>query len=200
MVNKITFLSAVLVLFVTVACKKSNSGSGGSTNPLTGTTWNFVDLSSNANLTATESGLISGKIVDITDFTTIDNSGTITFTADSMSGSGIGYTIDTTYTTYTYVGSTSDTVTTPYTTTIAPTSSSTSYQLIGSDSIYFGAGTPFSVSLYAGDTIKIEGAHFSISGNTLTLTSTIDQAGNVTYEGITAPSVTQITSKIILSK
>ena len=200
MANKITVLSAVLVVLIIGACKKSNSGGSSSTNPLTGTTWNFVDLSSNANLTATESGLISGKIVDVTDFTTTDNSGTITFSADSMSGSGIGYTIDTTYTTYTYVGSTSDTVTTPYTTIVAPTSSSTSYQLIGSDSIYFGSGTPFSVSLYAGDTIKIEGAHFSISGNTLTLTSTIDQAGNVTYEGITAPSVTQITSKIILSK
>jgi hypothetical protein len=200
MVKNITVLSAVLVILTMGACKKSNSGgTSSSTNPLTGT-WNFIDLSSNGNLTATESGFVSGKIVDITNFTTIDNSGTITFTADSMSGSGIGYTIDTTYTTYTYVGSTSDTVTTPYTTTITPTSSSTSYQLVGSDSIYFGAGTPFYVSLYAGDTVKIEGAHFSISGNTLTLTSTIDQAGNVTYEGITAPSVTQITSKITLSK
>ena len=188
------------MILTMVACKKSNSGSSSSTNPLAGGTWNFVDLSSNANLTATESGLISGKIVDLTDFTTIDNSGTISFTADSMSGSGIGYTIDTTYTTYTYAGTTSDTVTTPYTTTISPTSSSTSYQLIGSDSIYFGSGTPFSVSLYAGDTVKIEGAHFSISGNTLTLTSTIDQAGSVTYEGITAPSVTQIKSTITLSK
>ena len=200
MVKNITVLSAVLMILTMVACKKSNSGSSSSTNPLAGGTWNFVDLSSDANLTATESGLISGKIVDLTDFTTIDNSGTISFTADSMSGSGIGYTIDTTYTTYTYAGTTSDTVTTPYTTTISPTSSSTSYQLIGSDSIYFGSGTPFSVSLYAGDTVKIEGAHFSISGNTLTLTSTIDQAGSVTYEGITAPSVTQIKSTITLSK
>ena len=200
MVSKITVLSAVLLNWTWGACKKSNSGSSTTANPLAGGTWNFVDLSSNANLTATESGLISGKIVDITDFTTIDNSGSITFTADSMSGSGIGYTIDTTYTTYTTVAGTTDTVTTPYTTTIAPTSSSTSYQLIGTDSIYFGAGTPFSVSLYAGDTVKIEGAHFSISGNTLTLTSTIDQAGNVTYEGLTVPSVTQITSKISLSK
>jgi hypothetical protein len=199
MANKITVLSAVFVLFMMGACKKSNSGSSTTTNPLTGT-WNFVDLSSNANLTATESGLISAQLIDITDFTTIDNSGTITFTADSMAGSGIGYTIDTTYTTYTYVAGTGDTVTTPYTTTISPTSSSTSYQLIGSDSIYFGSGTPFSVSLYAGDTVKIEGAHFSISGTTLTLTSTIDQAGNVTYNSLTVPSVTQIKSTITLSK
>jgi hypothetical protein len=200
MVKNITVLSAILVILTMGACKKSNSGgNSSSTNSLTGT-WTFVDLNSDGNLTATESGIISGKIVDITDFTTIDNSGTITFTADSMSGSGVGYTIDTTYTTYTYVGSTNDTVTTPYTTTVAPTSSSTSYQQIGSDSIYFGSGTPFYVSLYAGDTVKIEGAHYSISGDTLTLTSTINQAGNVTYEGITAPSVTQITSKITLSK
>jgi len=200
MANKITVLSAVFVIIVMGACKKSNSGSSSSTNPLTGTTWNFVDLSSNATLTATETGIISATVIDKTDFTTIDNSGTITFTADSMAGSGVGYTIDTTYTTYTYVAGTGDTVTTPYTTMISPTSSSTSYQLIGSDSIYFGSGTPFSVSLYAGDTVKIEGAHFSISGNTLTLTSTVNQAGNVTYNSITAPSVTQINSTITLSK
>jgi hypothetical protein len=191
MVNKITVLSAVLVLFMMGACKKSNSGSSSSTNPLTGTTWNFVDLTSDANLTATESGLISGKIVDITDFTTIDNSGTITFTADSMSGSGIGYTIDTTYTTYTYSDQRAILSRLLTRQLLPPPLPATSYQLIGTDSIYFGSGTPFSVSLYAGDTIKIEGAHFTISGNTLTLTSTIDQAGNVTYEGITAPSVTK---------
>jgi len=200
MANKITVLSAVFVILMMGACKKSNSGTSSSINPLAGGTWNFVDLSSNAKLTATESGIISATVIDVTDFTTIDNSGTITFTADSMAGSGIGYTIDTTYTTYTYVGPQGDTVTSPFTTTISPTSSSTSYQLIGSDSIYFGSGTPFSVSLYAGDTVKIEGAHFSISGNTLTLTSIINQAGNVTYNSITAPSVTQINSTITLSK
>jgi hypothetical protein len=200
MVNKITVLSAAVLIFTLGACKKSNSESNSNSNPLTGT-WNFVNLNSDATLTATESiGPISGKIVDVTDFTTIDNSGTITFTADSMAGSEVGYTIDTSYTTYTYVGSTADTVTTPYTTTISPTSSSTSYQLVGTDSIYFGSGTPFAVSLYAGDTIKIEGAHFTISGNTLTLTSSINQTGTVTYNSITAPSVTVINSKIMLSK
>jgi hypothetical protein len=200
MVNKVTFLSAVLVLFMTGACKKSNNSNSTTTNPLAGGTWNFVDLSSDAKLTATESGIISAQIVDVTDFTTIDNSGTISFTADSMSGSGIGYTIDTTYTTYTYIGTTEDSTTTPYTTTVSPTSSSSGYQLIGTDSIYFGAGTPFSVTLYAGDTVKIEGVHFTINGNTLTFTSAINQAGNVTYEGVTAPSVTQINSTITLSK
>jgi hypothetical protein len=199
MVNKITFLSTVLVLLMTVACKKSNSGGSSTTNPLTGTTWNFVDLTSDANLTATEPGVAS--VVDITDFTTIDNSGTITFTADSMSGSGIGYTIDTSYTTITTIGTTPpDTVTTAYTTTISPTSSSTSYQLVGTDSIYFGASTPFAVSLYAGDTIKIEGGHFTISGNTLTLTSSIDQPGTITYSVLTVPSVTVIKSTITLTK
>ncbi len=201
MANKITVLSAVFVMLMMGACKKSNSNGGSTTNPLAGGTWNFAGLSSNAKLTATVSaGPISGTVIDVIDFRTIDNAGSIAFTADSMAGSGVGYTIDTTYTTYTYIGSTSDTVTTPYTTTIAPISSSTRYQLIGSDSIYFGSGTPFAVSLYAGDTIRIEGAHFLMSGNTVTLTSTINQAGNVTYNSITVPSVTQISSTITLSK
>jgi hypothetical protein len=198
MVNKIAVLSAVFAICMAGACKKSNSSSSPA-NPLTGTTWNFVDLTSNASLTATETGV--AQLVDMTDFTTIDNSGTITFTADSMAGNGIGYTIDTSYTTITTIGTApADTVTTALTTTVSPTSSTTSYQLIGTDSIYFGSGTPFAVSVYPGDTIKIEGVHFTISGNTLTLTSSIDQAGTVSYGILTVPSVTVITSKITLSK
>lgn len=199
MANKMIVLFTVVVLFMMGACKKSNSSSNSSTNPLAGTTWNFISLTSDANLTATETGI--GQAVDIIDFTTIDNSGTISFSADSMSGSGIGYTIDTSYTTISTAGTNPpDTVTTPYTTTIAPTSSSTSYKLIGTDSLYFGATTPFAVSLSAGDTIKIEGAHFTISGNTLTLNSSINQAGTVSEGFVTVPSVTVIKSTITLSK
>jgi hypothetical protein len=199
MVNKITLLSAVLLVLIIGACKKSNSGGG---NNLTGTTWNFTSLTSNGNITASESVLGQTiKIVDVADFTTIKNTGTIAFTADSMEAIGVGYTIDTTYTTYDYVGSTIDTVVTPLQTAVAPTNSSAGYKLIGSDSIYFENGSsPFSVSLYAGDTVQINGAHYSISGNTLTLTSTLTQTQSIDTLGTSIPAIALVKSTIILTK
>lgn len=200
MVKNITVLSAVLVILTMVACKKSNSGSGA--NNLAGTTWNFTSLTSNTNITASETVLGQTiKIVDIADFTTIDNTGTIAFTADSMVGTGVGYTIDTTYTTYDYVASTIDTVVSPLQTTVAPTNSTAGYKLIGSDSIYFENGSsPFSVSLYAGDTVQIQGAHYSISGSTLTLTSTLTKTQSIDTLGTSIPATALIKSTITLSK
>jgi hypothetical protein len=86
-------------------------------------------------------------------------------------------------------------------TTVASTNSAASYQLIGQDSIYFPNGSPFSVSVDTAQApVQIKGAHFSISGSTLTLTSTFTQTGNETVNGITAPTTGHISSVITMTK
>jgi hypothetical protein len=201
MSKNLIVLSAAFFLLIVTACNKSTSSGGNSgPNPLVGT-WTFVSLSSNATITASETiGPITTKVIDVADFTTINNMGTITFTADSMASKGLGYSIDTTYTSYTYIGSAGDTTTAPLTTTIAPTTATVVYQLIGQDSISFPGGTIFSVGLNTGQTAQINGAHFTINGNTLKLSSTIDQTGNETVNGITLPATTQAQSTILLTK
>ncbi len=201
MTNKFNLISAVLLLLTIGACKKSNSSGGNSgSNPLTGN-WNFVSITSNAQVSGSETiGPFTTQIVEITDFTTKNNVGALDFTADSVATVGLGYTIDTTYTTYTYVGGAGDTVVTPFTTTVAPASSTAAYRLVGQDSIYFPGATPFSVGVSNGPTVEINGAHFTVSGNTLTLTSTILQTANETFDGITAPATTQAKSTITLTK
>jgi hypothetical protein len=202
MLNKLTLVSAAFILLAIGACKKSNSGggSGPNSNPLTGN-WNFNSMTSKATVTVTETlGPFTTTIIDAVDFTTKNNAGAFAFDADSLTVNGLGYTIDTSYTTYTYVGSTGDTTVTPLNTTIAPANSKVAYQLVGQDSISFPGGTPFTVGLNTGQSVQINGAHFAVSGTTLTLTSTINQTATETFGGITAPATTQAKTVITLSK
>src|SRR5277367_710577 len=99
--NRFVVLPAVFFLLAFAACKKSNnSGSNSGPNPLTGN-WTFTAETSKANITASGSlGPIAFTVLDLVDFRTIANEGTLTFTADSLDAVGVGYAIDTSYTTY----------------------------------------------------------------------------------------------------
>jgi hypothetical protein len=202
MLNRSSVLAITICLFLSVACKKSNnSGNNSGPNPLTGS-WTFEGETTNANITSSASfGPITVKVVNLIDFQTLNNMGSLTFTSDSLDAVGVGYTIDTTYTTYTYTGLSIDTTVSPLLTTVQPTNTSVSYQLIGQDSIYFPNGSPFNLNVDSiQPPIQINGAHFAISGSTLTFTSTINQSGNETVNGITAPTTGTISSVITLSK
>ena len=201
MFNRLPFLAVAFCFLMVTACKKSNNSGGTGSNPLTGN-WTFAGEATNADITSTFSvGPLSIKVVNLLVFRTIDNVGNLTFTSDSLNAVGVGYTIDTTYTTYTYTGFAIDTSVSPLMTTANPTTTTASYKLIGSDSIYFPNGSPFSLNIDSiQPPIQINGAHFKISGNALTFTSTINQSGNETIGGITAPTTGLITSVITLNK
>ncbi|HET6256968.1 MAG TPA: hypothetical protein VFE32_23045 [Puia sp.] len=201
MLNRALFLAIAFCLLVSVACKKSNHSGNSGPNPLEGS-WTFEGETSNADITSTATfGPIAVKVVNLLDFRTIDNMGSLTFMSDSLNAVGVGYTIDTTYTTYTYTGITTDTTVSPLSATVQPTNTSVSYKLIGQDSIYFPNGSPFALNVDSiQPPIQINGAHFTISGNTLTFTSTLNQSGNETINGITAPTTGTISSVITLSK
>jgi hypothetical protein len=198
MSNRSPFLAIAFCLLFSVACKKSNHSGP---NPLTGG-WTFVGETTNADITSTASfGPISVTVINLIDFRTINNMGSITFTADSLDAVGVGYTIDTTYTTYTNTGLAIDTTVSPLVTTVKPANTSFSYKLIGQDSIFFPNGSPFALNVDSiQPPIQINGAHFTISGNVLTFTSKLNQSGNETVNGITAPTTGTISSVITLSK
>lgn len=201
MSNRIPFLLITGCLLFSVACKKSSHSGNSGPNPLVGS-WTFAGETTNANITYTASvGPFSVKVVNLIDFRTINNVGRFTFTSDSLDAIGVGYSIDTTYTSYTYTGLTIDTAVSPLMTTAQPANASSNYELIGSDSIYFPHGSPFAIAADSVQPpIQITGAHFAISGNTLTLTSTINQSGNETVSGITVPATGTGTSVITLTK
>lgn len=201
MSNRSPFIAIAAFLVCCAACKKNNNGSSGP-NPLTGTSWTVDGETTNADMTSTASfGPLTVTVINLIDFHTINNVGTISFTADSLMATGVGYGIDTTYTSITETAASTDTILSPLVTTVPPGNASFSYQMIGQDSIYFPNGSPIALNVDSiQPPIAAKGAHFVISGSTLTITSTINQSGNETVHGITAPTTGTIKSVITLTK
>ena len=201
MSNRIPLLAISACFLLCAACKKNSNNSSGP-NPLTGTSWTVNGETTSADMTSTASfGPLTVTVINLIDFRTINNVGTISFTADSLMANGVGYGIDTTYTSITETAASTDTITSPLVTTVPPGNASFRYQLIGQDSIYFPNGSPIALNVDSiQPPIQAKGAHFSISGSMLTITSTINQAGNETVNGITAPTTGTIKSVITLTK
>jgi hypothetical protein len=143
-------LAAIGISFlVVVSCKKSNA-----------------PASTQTQVTAIQSGDTS---VSSSNYITQNNAGTIDFTIDSMSVSGLAYTVSTTFTTYFYyTGTVYDTVTSPLNASLPATSMNVGYKLIGSDSMYFPNGGLLPAGLTSSS--SGQGAHFVLSGDTLRLT------------------------------
>jgi hypothetical protein len=201
MSNRSSFLVIAVCVLFCAACKKKNNGNSGS-NPLTGTSWNVEGETTNADITSTATfGPLSVTVINLIDFRTINNVGTIAFTADSLMATGVGYGIDTSYTSITETAVSTDTTISPLVTTVPPGNAAFSYKVIGQDSIYFPNGSPIALNVDSiQPPIQAKGAHFIISGSTLTITSTINQSGNETVHGVTAPTTGTIKSVINLTK
>ena len=157
-----SLLAIGVFLLVVVSCKKSNAPAS---NSVSGN-WNFVNMNTQTQVTAIQNGDTS---VSYANYITQNNTGSIDFTLDTMSVSGLGYSVSATLTSYFYYqGKAYDTTTSPVSASLPATSMSSGYKLIGNDSMYFANGGLLptgTTSSSAG-----QGAHFVISGDTLRLT------------------------------
>ncbi|HEV2480755.1 MAG TPA: hypothetical protein VGS79_13860 [Puia sp.] len=161
---RLTFVFAAIgaILTVAVSCKKSSSPPS---NAVTGT-WNFVNMSARTQVNAVVSG---DSTITYASYITQNNSGTITFTIDSMAVNGLAYSVSSTATTYAYYqGMIYDTLTNPFIATLPATSMDVSYKLIGTDSLYFPNGGLLPTGITSSS--QGQGGHFVISGDTLRLT------------------------------
>jgi len=139
-------------------------------------TWNLLGISG-----ATKTNVNEGQGVTMVAnlaFVTRNNIGTMTFAKDSMKASGIGYTVDTSYMAYFYYnGSIYDSSRQSLNYVIPPTSSTSKYSLIGTDSLYMPSGGILAVldSSSTGQRCK-----YVISGDSLTLSlSGADMTGGL---------------------
>lgn len=161
---RLTFVIAAIGSFLTivVSCKKSSAPPS---NAVSGT-WNFVDMSTQTRVDAVVSG---DTTVTYASYITQNNSGSITFTLDSMDVNGLAYSVSSTATTYAYYqGKIYDTIITPITATLPATSMNVGYELIGTDSLYFPNGGLLPSGITSSS--QGQGGHFVISGDTLRLT------------------------------
>jgi hypothetical protein len=146
---------------------------------------------------------VTDKSVTISQYTTTNNSGLVTFSADSMFGKGVGYSINTVAEGYVYEnGAFIDSVDVPFSFTYPPTNSTAKYQLIGKDSIYFPGGGGFASASGSGGIQQTAGGggHIVISGNKMTLSVVVSQSTTQSAGGITVTNLAQGTETVILTK
>jgi hypothetical protein len=161
---RLTFVIAAIgaTLTLAISCKKSSAPPS---NAVTGN-WNFVNMSAQTQVNAVVGG---DTTITYANYVTQNNSGTITFTIDSMDVNSLAYSVNSTATTYAYYqGLIYDTITTPFNAALPPTSMNVSYKLIGTDSLYFPNGGLLPTGITSSS--QGQGGHFVMSGDTLRLT------------------------------
>lgn len=161
----LTLLIILCVFSCMVSCKKNNSspGGGGSVQG----NWTFLFVTAQTETSVTSSGVTA---ITKSSYTTTNNTGTITITADSMVVANLSYTANFTAISYFYVGSTLlDSTSLPYSVTLPATNESSPYKQVGSDSLYFSAGSGVSGSTQA------TGARYVINKDTLKITAQVNE-------------------------
>jgi hypothetical protein len=163
--SRLLLLISTLIITFT-ACQKEKSAeipeNNGNTDGSELGTWNFISLHAITKETIEAPG---EKLVTVSDYTTIDNKGTITFQNSKMSANNISFSVNSIAKAYYYAnGVLEDSVQAPFAGTIPATSSTSDYEKIGADSIHLKSST-LSVPESGGSTGSGEGYKLRWEGN-----------------------------------
>ncbi|MEP6466616.1 MAG: hypothetical protein ABJB05_09930 [Parafilimonas sp.] len=206
----------IILIIGTVSCQKgitdsidssnnggdNNGGNGSdSSNSIIGT-WDFIKLNAQTQIT-NESDIsgISAKIVAVMGYTSINNSGTITFDASNMTATGLTYGVDANITTYTYQNNLfQDSLIQATSFELPATTSTVNYKMITSDSLYFPEGG-FTVQTST-PTVQSapSGGRISFSGDTLILNQNLAFDSTSTANGIVSHITGNVMANIFMKK
>ena len=196
-------LSLLVIVIVFISCKK-NSGGSSSTDALSGT-WKFNSMTAHTQ-SDSKYNISPDSYEDIStsDFTTTSAGGTIAFSGGNATSTNITYSVSTTVFGQSYEDNVLvDTFSAPFDVTVPPSSSVDKYQIIGTDSVIFPAGGFISSSAISGGATTQTTASrfkFTISGNTLTMTTAFSQDSTETVSGITQQVTEQANYSVSLTK
>jgi hypothetical protein len=175
-------LIIALLFFSFIACSKDNKTTNSAS--LSGN-WTFQGFHAKTSSTAVvdDQGEIF-KTITTSDYTTTANAGTVNISGNTMTGNQITYAADIGAFVTDYDNNViTDTFSTSFPITIPPTNSTSTFEVIGSDSIHYTGANMFGSG--GNGAPASDGAKFSVSGDVLTLTSnvvqdkTIDTLGEV---------------------
>jgi hypothetical protein len=161
-------LTAILICFI--ACKKDNNNTASSR--LTGNwTFNGLHVKTYSSAMDIEAGIMY-TTVTTSEYTTTSNGGTVGISGNTMTGTGITYDANMNLFVTDYEGTNiTDTFSTTMPFNLPPTNSTSTFEVIGNDSIHYtssnllatgGSGLP-----------PVTGSKFSIEGDILTMISNV---------------------------
>lgn len=178
-VNKLIIPSIWAIVVMLASCKKDK------TSTATGIEGTYKFKSFSAQTQSSIAGNLGDKIVTISNYTTTSNGGTLTFANNTMTATGLTYSVNTQAEFYEYYNNTLlDSASYPFNFALPPSNSTGQYQLVGADSIYFPNGgitiTSDGSTTYQG---QASGGRYSISGKVLTITQYVAKDSSFTDSG-----------------
>lgn len=192
-------------LLLLAACSKNTSRPNDSSGSTLVGSYDFLYLTT--DIQVSEVASVAGQTITVqilSGYKTQQNTGTVVFSADSVIGNGIGYSFDTTAT---YIendpGAAPDTVVQDFSGAVAATSSTSKYQIIGTDSVYFPGGVigTGGITTSGGTAVASPtGGHFTIVGDTLTITTKINQTYPDNIAGFATTATSNVNATITLLK
>jgi hypothetical protein len=185
------------IVMILISCSKNH------TNPDTASiqgTYKLKSLSAKTNSTVTDSD--GEKIVTLSDYTSINNSGIVVVDGSKFSATGLSYEVNSTSTGYLYEDNALiDSFSSPFNVKIPPFNSTAPYKLIGADSIYWQNGSITSV--IAGSGIIQNGGNggtYTLSGNLLTIKQYGSTDSTFQDSGITFHKVDIALATVVMEK
>lgn len=179
------------------SCHKNNDAPGNSVQLAGNYQFLYISVQTQA-ISQDSTSLGTQKNVTYSNYETDKNSGTITFTQDSILSTGVGYSADATLHTSNYAnGELIDSFPVVVGQTSSPSVPATKYSVIGKDSIVFRGG--FLTAGLTGSSDMIEptsGGRFSFKGDTLFITSIVNQ--QVSYQPSAGETMFQSISGLVV--
>lgn len=183
MKQSVTALTLIVLFFSLVSCSKDDVTAG---TDITGT-YKFVSLQ--AKTTSTVQSVLGTditKTVTTSDYTSVNNTGTVKIDATQFISTNLAYTINSTsHSTIYENGAVVDTLSFPLQVAIPSTSGTSTYKRIGADSLYFSSGSLLmggssTAAQSGGAKIKYENGKLTIYNNAVQSVITRNQGETVT--------------------
>jgi hypothetical protein len=180
------------------SCKKDNNTDSNAAG-IQGT-YKFKYLTAKTNSTATSTD--GEKTITTSDYTTINNQGTIVFDNSNLTSTALAYAVDTQAKYSLFEGADLiDSSSYPFTFTLPPSNSLASCKLVGADSIYFPQG---SITSGAGGSGSIQGGasggRYSWNGKLLTIIQNGSKDSTFEDSGETVHLIESAVSSVVLEK
>ena len=216
------FFGCILLLLVSCSKEKSvdtlgytpgssNNGSNGGNNNTGGSstgseigTWTFINMHATTSSSVEyNTGFSNEKAVTVSDYTTQNNAGTITFDGSKMTATGLAYDVNAIAKTYMYTNNAlNDSLDFPFTANIpSSTASNATYKKVTSDSIYIQSGAFTGMDPNGGTTQGMpSGYRLKWDGDKMYMSMSYTQTSNQVVSGMTQKTTMRITSVTTLQK
>lgn len=202
--KNIILITCLLLVLAASSCQKQITDDlpPAASTQLTGT-WKYLNthVSGESTIEIDDAFGVTSSVTS-TDYTTINNKGTLTIDDTKMTTDGVAYDVSTIATAVTYQdGAIVDSFQFPINFSLPPSSAVSAYKRIGTDSIYSETFSSTQIAGTSSGTQGVAGGYkYRIAGDTLFLATAVDQFTVDSSQGVPIKSLIKANVQTMLSR